>query len=130
LGIAILKKGFSMKIFNTACKDTVSLEKFVLKNKIEDCKNLFIQIYSGILEKNHIQSILNFLNSSFPKATIVGATTAGEIVDSKIYKNNIVVSFVYITTANIKAKNKILTAILINIKLINNLLFFIVFILI
>ncbi len=53
---------------------------------------VLLQLYTSLLDAKKIKKILKKLQKDFPKAIIVGATTAGEISHAKIYKNNSVIS--------------------------------------
>ncbi|BCD61020.1 MULTISPECIES: FIST N-terminal domain-containing protein [unclassified Nitratiruptor] len=82
-----------MKSFNTVFHDEKQLRSFIKEKGIKNSNRLLVQVYSGIVHKVFMQNLLDLLVSLLPDATIVGSTTAGEIVDSKIYEKNVALSF-------------------------------------
>ena len=92
-----------MKSCNTLYRSRNELEKFIAEKSLEDSKSLLIQVYSGMLERKKVQEVLNILKEFFPDSSLVGATTAGEIVCSRIYEQNIAVSFTYFDTGKLQA---------------------------
>jgi diguanylate cyclase (GGDEF)-like protein len=62
-------------------------------NKISNIpKNqIMIQVFSGIIEYDSLQSILNELKSIFNDIPIIGTTTSGEILDGKIIEKKVVI---------------------------------------
>ena len=67
-------------------------EKARKKAKKKKYKSQLIQLYSSILDEKILQQTLQRLQKDFPNAVIVGATTAGEIANAKMYQNEIVIS--------------------------------------
>ena len=51
-----------------------------------------IQVFCGDLKKRRIKKLLRKLREDFPKAIVVGTTTAGEISHAKMYEKSIVLS--------------------------------------
>ena len=51
-----------------------------------------IQLFCGVLKPKKIEKMLRQLHKDFPKALIVGTTTAGEISSAKVYDESVVVS--------------------------------------
>ncbi len=88
---------------NLIYENEEQLYNFVQSHNFYDTPQLFIQVYSGIVKKEYLQTILNQLSKLFPHATITGATTAGEIVDSQIYEKNIAISFTCLQTTAIRS---------------------------
>ncbi|MDD5717436.1 MAG: EAL domain-containing protein [Sulfuricurvum sp.] len=52
-----------------------------------------IQLFSGVMEREAIQPILDLLTLKLPDALLIGATTAGEISNGKMSSGEIVISF-------------------------------------
>ncbi len=90
---------------NLVYENEEQLQNFIQTHNIKDTPHLLIQVYSGIVKKAFIQTILDQLHTLFPRATIVGATTAGEIVDSKIYEKSVAISFTHLQTTTIQKKH-------------------------
>ncbi len=78
-----------MKTFKLKYSSDKELIKFIENIK---CKNLLIQIFTGVLDKNKIKSILDILNSHL-NATIIGSSTDGEILEDEVLEKSIVISF-------------------------------------
>jgi len=69
------------------------LNGFVRENGIEDDPRLLIQVYFGWCELLHIQSVLENLKALFPRATILGMSTDGEICCGEVSCAHTVVVF-------------------------------------
>jgi len=78
-----------MKTFNIKYSSDEELIEFIKNIK---CKNLLIQIFTGVLDKNKIKSIVDILNSHL-NATIIGSSTDGEILEDEVLEKSIVISF-------------------------------------
>ena len=55
-------------------------------------KSGLIQLYTSITDREKLGKILHRLKEDFPNCKIVGATTAGEIANAKMYENEVVIS--------------------------------------
>ena len=55
-------------------------------------KSGLIQLYTSITDTQKLGKILHRLKEDFPNCKIVGATTAGEIANAKMYENEVVIS--------------------------------------
>jgi diguanylate cyclase (GGDEF)-like protein len=53
---------------------------------------VFIQLFSGVMDKTLIQSLLDIIDLKLPDALLIGATTAGEIIDGVMTSGEIIVS--------------------------------------
>ncbi|WP_428739321.1 sensor domain-containing diguanylate cyclase [Sulfurimonas sp.] len=82
-----------MQTFNTYYTSKFKLEQFVQKHTIEDSKHLLIQIFTSLNDLKCIQSILDILSEKFPQASVIGATTDGEIKNGKVTTDTTVISF-------------------------------------
>lgn len=56
-------------------------------------KAILIQLFSGVMDKQLIQSILDLISLNLPDAMLIGATTAGEIMDGVMSSSDIILSF-------------------------------------
>ncbi len=81
-----------MKTYNVYYSKETILELPV--NKINRAKSILIQIFTGIVDKDHILEMISYLLEIFPNATIIGATTDGEInnFEVSLYKSVISIS--------------------------------------
>jgi len=56
-------------------------------------KAILVQLFSGVMDKPLLQSILDVLAINLPDAMLIGATTAGEIMDGVMSSSQIILSF-------------------------------------
>ena len=82
-----------MKTINIFYKNAQELEDFIKVNKIVECENVLIQVFTGICEAEFIQKLISEIRSAIPHAKILGSTTDGEIKDGKVLKSSTVLSF-------------------------------------
>jgi len=82
-------------------KDLIS---FIENNKICSKKNILIQLFSGVIDEDKVLNITTLLKEKLPQANIIGSTTAGEIVDGKMYEGTILISFSIFNSTKIKSK--------------------------
>ena len=78
-------------------------EKARKKAKKKKYKSQLIQLYSSIIDEKILQKSIQRLQKDFPNAIIVGATTAGEIANAKMYQNEIVISLSLFRSTKIEA---------------------------
>ena len=91
-----------MQLFNHKYETAEKLDLFattILTQK----GTIFIQLFSGVMDKAQIQPILDFLVSKFPAAVLIGATTAGEIIDGIMTSGEIIVSVSLFDSTDIKS---------------------------
>ena len=66
--------------------------------------NLLVQVFSSLHDDlPRLQHILDTLNSSLPHATVIGATTDGEIESGNVYTNSTVIAFTSFETTTLIA---------------------------
>ena len=83
-----------MITYNTYFNSYDELRSFIsLHTKIQNSKQLLIQIFSGIVNPNSLQKLSQFLLKTLPHANIIGSTTDGEIIENEVSINRIVLSF-------------------------------------
>lgn len=81
-----------MHLINHKYENLEHLETFI-EESIPKSGSLLIQLFSGVMDKSLIQPILDLLVLRFPHASLIGSTTAGEIMDGKMSSSRIVISF-------------------------------------
>lgn len=81
-----------MRLINHRYENLEKLQTFINDN-IADSGSILIQLFSGVMDKAALQPILDLLLLRLPDAALIGATTAGEIMDGKMSASGIVVSF-------------------------------------
>lgn len=81
-----------MKTYNFIY-DKDSIINFVQNTKANSfCGDILIQLFSHITNESYIKTIIYDIKSILPNATIIGATTSGEILDGKIITNHTILS--------------------------------------
>ena len=74
-------------------EDTASLKQYLEKNDLSKQKSCLVQIFSGVIEKKTLQTIVDILSDALPNAEIIGATTDGEINAYEVTTHSIAISF-------------------------------------
>jgi hypothetical protein len=69
------------------------LRDFLFKENITDDKELLLQVFTGIVEQEFIENLIQIIKKYLPNISIVGSTTAGEIIGSKSCEKSTVLSF-------------------------------------
>ncbi|WP_078381476.1 bifunctional diguanylate cyclase/phosphodiesterase [Sutcliffiella halmapala] len=82
-----------MKTFNLSCTQSKDIVPFIHKHRINEDSTVFVQMYSGIMEKQTINEMISEIKNALPLVSIVGATTDGEICNGKVSSNQVVISF-------------------------------------
>lgn len=90
-----------MKTFNTRFRSEEKLKDFIYSNQIVDGSDILIQIFTHYHTTEKIQKITSLLDEILPQATIIGSTTDGEILDSRVLTSNTVISFTLFEHAEI-----------------------------
>jgi len=81
-----------MRSYNTIFENEARLVDFIKNNNLEN-KNILVQIFTGILDKNLIQNIINIIKNHIKNVKIIGSSTDGEIIDGEVTQNKIVINF-------------------------------------
>ena len=82
-----------MRVFNTTYENKEGLKKYIKQHKISNCKNILIQVFTGVVDKKYIEQLISQLRDFLPNAKIIGATTDGEILEKKVSRFQTVLSF-------------------------------------
>ena len=82
-----------MKTFTTRFRSLDKIDLFIEENSIKNSKNLLIQISSPFKYKQTLKDILKLLNSKFADAKIIGISSSKSLYESKITKDDIIISF-------------------------------------
>ncbi|MEA3290166.1 MAG: FIST N-terminal domain-containing protein [Campylobacterota bacterium] len=81
-----------MKTVNTYYNSIDLLEDFFKEEGFDTNDELFIQIFTGVINKEFISAMLKDINSLIPNAVIIGSTTDGEILQDKVSITKTVIS--------------------------------------
>jgi|GEM_PF-1500891 len=73
--------------------DQEDLTRLIEEQEIEDDPGLLVLIYTGIPEQTYIQGLLTTLSKRFPRATLCGTTTGGEIARGHAREHTTLLSF-------------------------------------
>ncbi|MFT6140269.1 MAG: PAS domain S-box-containing protein/diguanylate cyclase (GGDEF)-like protein [Psychromonas sp.] len=91
-----------MKLINYQFKTKKDLEFFIDENFKEADISILIQVFSGDLNIDNVQQVLNSLKFKLPHATIIGCSTAGEIASGVSKNNTIQLSFSLFKKTNLQ----------------------------
>lgn len=81
-----------------------ALVSFIEKEKLLQYDNIFIQIFSGVLEKKKLLDMAAFLKKHLNNAQIIGTTTSGEIDNSSMQDGTILLSFTLLKSTVVRSK--------------------------
>ncbi len=93
-----------MKNFNTQFKDKKSLVDFIYSNSLEIYRNVFVQVFSGVLDTEYLSDITAIIKQILPNSSLVGTTTSGEISNGKIHNGTVTISFSIFEHTQIRSK--------------------------
>lgn len=93
-----------MKNINYIFTNLNELKEFIDTNNMKSSKNILVQIFSGIVDESLTHTIAKTIKERLPDASLIGTTSAGEIVDGKILDEQIIISFSLFDTTKIKSK--------------------------
>jgi PAS domain S-box-containing protein len=82
-----------MKTYNIKYEELSSLEEFLKNIEVSTGQSVLVQIFTGVDDEKLLRSISVTIKSAFAQAVIVGASTAGEILNGKMVDESIVLSF-------------------------------------
>ncbi len=82
-----------MQTFNTQFKDKNSLADFISSKAIADCKNILVQIFSGVVDEKQSIELSSYIQEILPNAKVIGTTTSGEVSAGKIFNETVTISF-------------------------------------
>ncbi len=91
-----------MKTVNTYYTSEIDLYEFIRLQKLEDSSQLLIQVFTAINDVIFISKLTHFFADHFPFASLIGATTDGEIMDGYVSTNKTVISFTIFETTRLK----------------------------
>lgn len=82
-----------MKVSNFKFEDFSSLKKHIEQEAFENEKSLLVQFFDGRNDEQRFSDLASTLSALLPHATILGVTTAGEILDGTMLENTVTLSF-------------------------------------
>lgn len=82
-----------MQLINHQYHSLEKLELFLTTLLSIPHQSLFVQFFSGTTDKSILQPVLDYLSAHLPNINLIGATTAGEILDGSISDSGIVIAF-------------------------------------
>ena len=93
-----------MQTFNIQYQDDTQLIDYINDNNIASYKNILVQVFSGIVDEKICLDISTLIKTHLKDANIIGTTTAGEILDGKMYDETILISFTVFKSTSIRSK--------------------------
>jgi len=94
-----------MKAFNCYFVDEKTLNTFITENRIKEYDSILIQVFSGNNDPQFIKKLIETLKPLLPQASIIGASSSGEIMNGEYSQGKVVLSFMCFE--NIKVKTGI-----------------------
>ena len=91
-----------MKHFTFSLKNKESYLKAHKESYKQKYTSQLIQIFTSLTNKEKIDKLLQKISNDFPRATIIGATTAGEISHAKMYQNETIISCSFFKKTTLK----------------------------
>ncbi|ASC94196.1 sensor domain-containing phosphodiesterase [Sulfurospirillum diekertiae] len=82
-----------MKVSNFTFEDFSSLKNRIEYEAFENEPSLLVQFFDGRNDEQLFSDLSSTLSALLPHATIIGVTTAGEILDGKMLENTVTLSF-------------------------------------
>jgi len=81
-----------MKTYNVIYSDYETLKLYISNNDMIKYTNILVQVFSGIGKKDFIEEVIENLKLLIPQCKIIGATSAGEILNGNIFENKCLLS--------------------------------------
>jgi PAS domain S-box-containing protein len=92
-----------MTQYNYIYRSSEDLDKYVRTHKINThASNVLIQMFTSLQEKDAIEKIACDIVEKFPNATLIGSSTAGEIVEGKMLEEGTVLSISLFEKSRVK----------------------------
>lgn len=89
-------------VFNSSDKKAISDARSELENG--NYKSALLQIFSSKTDEKKLLKLIKKFIKIFPNIVVIGATTAGEILNAKMYDNTTVLSLSLFNITSLKAK--------------------------
>lgn len=93
-----------MKQYGFVYSNFCELQAFIYSKNISNENNIFIQVFTGVVEIGFISKIIDEIASVLPQAEIIGTTTAGEIYKENVLTNTTTISFTIFDAVQVKAR--------------------------
>lgn len=93
-----------MKQYGVKYNNFEELQSFIHNKKIAKYDNIFVQVFTGTLERDFIQNVVNEILCILPQAEIIGTTTGGEILKKKSYDYSTIISITVFEKSKIKSR--------------------------
>lgn len=92
-----------MKTYNIQYQSYQQIQEALAKAGITpNSPNILVQVFTSICSRKKITAVCNQIKEMLPEAKIIGATTAGEIIEEKIVNHSIVLSISVFEATTIK----------------------------
>jgi len=93
-----------MKQYNYIYQDSKDLDRYIARNGIDtEASELLIQMFTSLREAETIEKIAKEVLQKFPHATLVGSSTAGEIVEGKMLEESTVLSISHFQKSKVRS---------------------------
>lgn len=102
IGFSLL--GGTMKQYGFKYNNFGKLQSFIYNKRINKYDKILVQIFTGVIQSESIEQIINEIIYLLPQAEIIGATTGGEILKNRAYVGSTVISITVFEETKIKSK--------------------------
>ena len=102
--ISFPQGGGVMKQYGFVYSNFYEMQSFIYSMNINKNDNILIQVFTGVVEIEFINNIIDEISSLLPQAEIIGATTAGEIYKGNAFSHTTIISFTIFEKVQIKTK--------------------------
>ena len=82
-----------MKTINLTYRSAEELEKQILLHEMVSAKSCLVQVFSGVNDAELMRGLTRQIRKLLPQAEVIGATTAGEIIECEIASRSVILSF-------------------------------------
>ena len=82
-----------MRTYNTIYTTQELLKNFIFTHQIDEEDEVLIQIFTGVIDKEYIETLITKILAIIPNAKIIGSTTSGEILEKNTHEKSTVLSF-------------------------------------
>ncbi|MBX7057904.1 MAG: FIST C-terminal domain-containing protein [Leptospirales bacterium] len=92
-----------METFNFYYENPEQLRAELAARKIAGGPGLLVQVFSGIADERHTAQLIQTIRQLLPETAILGATTAGEILDDQVSDQRVVLSIARFRNARVRS---------------------------
>ncbi|MCB1174105.1 MAG: FIST C-terminal domain-containing protein [Leptospiraceae bacterium] len=92
-----------MKTVNFYYESPQQLQSEMQRHGITGGSNVLVQVFAGVVDKNHTVTMLKAIRAVLPGTPVVGSTTTGEILNDSVSDNRNVISISVFSNARVRS---------------------------